>query len=281
MSKSAALLLILILTASGLVMVKPARVLASISKPSVPEFTVKLVDHSYDVPTTYSIDAYTGENVTHAGYHVENKTIEVTIKNQPFTSYWVMEGTANWTVYFYYNVRVKGNYAENWTTLYSGGRHDFPTASNSDYTTITCLLTLSLTHPEQGYTLEYYDFSTNSYTSRLSGLPSNAQLDFQVQALIGYVHRGYNPNTTDPVQMWPWIFTGETSDWSSTQTITLPTSTPSPTSSPSPTSTPDQTPEPTPKETPQTLQLEAIIGTVIAVVLVGAGLLLYFKKRKR
>ena len=29
---------------------------SSITKPSVPEFTVKLIDSSYDVPTTYSID---------------------------------------------------------------------------------------------------------------------------------------------------------------------------------------------------------------------------------
>ena len=51
------------------------------AKPSVPEFTVKLVAHPYDVPTTYSTDPYTGETITHAGYHMENKSIEVSIKN--------------------------------------------------------------------------------------------------------------------------------------------------------------------------------------------------------
>ena len=60
---------------------------ASIPKPSVPEFTVKAVSHPYDVPTTYSTDPYTGETITHEGYHVENKSIEVWIKNQPFTPY--------------------------------------------------------------------------------------------------------------------------------------------------------------------------------------------------
>jgi hypothetical protein len=36
-----------------------------------------------------------------------------------------------------------------------------------------------------------------------------------------------------------------------------------------------------PKENPQTLPLEIVIGTVIAIVLVVAGLLVYFKKRER
>ena len=36
-----------------------------IPKPSVPEFTVALVDTSYDVPTTYSTDPYTGKQLTH------------------------------------------------------------------------------------------------------------------------------------------------------------------------------------------------------------------------
>lgn len=38
-----------------------------IPKPSIPEFTVKLVDNSYDVTTTYSIDPFTGENIIHYG----------------------------------------------------------------------------------------------------------------------------------------------------------------------------------------------------------------------
>jgi hypothetical protein len=183
-----------------------------------------------------------------------------------------MEGTANWTVYFYYNVRAKGHYAENWIPFYYYGDYEFPTQSNSDYTTIIYPLHLSPTHPEQGYILEH-----------LSGLPSNAQVDFQIEAMKGYFHRGYNPNATDQLQMWEWIFTGETSGWSSTQTITLPTSTSSPASSPSPTSTSDQTPTPTPsQESPQT-ELTTIIGVAIVTVVLGAGLglLVYFKKRSR
>jgi hypothetical protein len=94
---------------------------ASITKPSVPQFTVKLVDSSYDIPTTYLIDPYTGANVTHPSHRVDNKTIELTIKNQPFVPYLVQEGNSNWTTSFYYNVRVKGHYKDDWITLYSAG----------------------------------------------------------------------------------------------------------------------------------------------------------------
>ena len=52
------------------------------------------------------------------------------------------------------------------------------------------------------------------------------------------------------------------------------------TPTPTPNSTADKTTEPTANETSQKLQLEAIIGAVVAVVLLGAVLLVYFKKRK-
>ncbi len=69
----------------------------------------------------------------------------------------------------------------------------------------------------------------------------------------------------------------------------VPTTTPSPTStpseSPSPTTSPEQEPSPTPSQEPLlTLeQLEIIVGVVIAVAVVGAGLglLFYFKKLKK
>jgi hypothetical protein len=110
--------------------------------------------------------------------------------------------------------------------------------------------------------------------------------------------------------MWAsFSFNGTASDWSNTQTVNLSDgaviqspSSPSPTSIPeqttepapedstSPTSTPEQTTEPTPSQTteptttnenPPTLQFAAIIGTVIAVAVVSAGLLIYLTKRKR
>ena len=83
--------------------------------PTIPEFTVKFIDSSYATPATYSIDPYTGQNVTHNGFYVVNKTIEVTIKNQQFDKAFSL----------YYNIRVKEHSAENWTNRYP--TEDLPT----------------------------------------------------------------------------------------------------------------------------------------------------------
>jgi len=123
----------------------------SITKPSVPEFTVKLVEHPYDVPTTYSIDKYTGENVTNPGFHVENKKIEISIKNQPSVY------GENYTLY--YNVRVKGNFENNWVELYSysdSSSGNLPPKTDSQYTVL----------------------------SLPADYPPNAQVNFQVEAII-------------------------------------------------------------------------------------------------
>ncbi len=39
--------------------------------------------------------------------------------------------------------------------------------------------------------------------------------------MIGWIHRVFNPNSTDQLTMYPFVFSGETSGWSNTQTITL------------------------------------------------------------
>jgi hypothetical protein len=70
----------------SLLAVKPATA-QSIPKPSVPEFTLSYSDKSYSVPPTYDIDPYTGKSIiTQDGYYVKNASVEVTIKNQPFTA---------------------------------------------------------------------------------------------------------------------------------------------------------------------------------------------------
>jgi len=258
MSKSATLLLISVLTVSNLIIVSSAFA-QSIIKPSIPEFTLVLVDSSYDVPTTYSIDPYTGENVTHHGYHVEDKKIGMKIKNQPFTSYY--DASLGQTVGFYYNIRFKGSFTEEWTELYrayDGYPHQW---SDSDHTVITFL-------SETGKTIESHGFSKT--------FPDGAQVDYQVEAMIGYVHRDVNKAFA------PWVFTGEKSGWSETLTVTVPISTQLPTSTPSPATTPTPTPTITPYQEPQQIEQEAILGVaiVVAVIAAGLGLLIYLVRRK-
>ena len=80
---SAVLVAMLALIIVSLLTVEPVYSAPAVS---APEFTVQLIANPFDAPTTSSIDKYTGENITHPGYRVENKTIAILIKNQPFTS---------------------------------------------------------------------------------------------------------------------------------------------------------------------------------------------------
>ena len=182
--------------------------LAFITKPSVPEFTVKLV----------------------------NGTIEVKVKNQPFVSYY--DTSINWTIDLYYNIRIKGNFSENWIELYL--IEEVPTSSYSEYTV-----------------LSYSPIGENSYIlgNRMIDFPAGSKVDFQVEAMIGYVHRVYNPNWTNQLEMYPYVFTGKTSGWSATRTI------------------PEQEPR-------QIEAIEIILAIGLIVIVIGVGLLVYFKKRK-
>jgi hypothetical protein len=109
-------------------------------------------------------------------------------------------------------------------------------------------------------------------STKVGVLPSYGQVDFQVQAMVGYRTRSlawlYGR------QGLPYVFEGESSGWSSTQTVTIGESqTPEPTT---PTSTP------LPSEQPQTIEQDVIFGAAVtvAVVCVGLGLLVYLIRRK-
>jgi hypothetical protein len=257
MSKRPALLLIVILAVSSLIMVESAFA-QSIPKPSVPEFTVKYVDSSYDVPPIYGIDQYTGKNViTRAGYHVQNKKIELAIKNPLFTPYEDADGNS---IRLYYNIGKKGHFGNSWgyldTGYYGIGNHYVDADLDSDYTVLT------------------YGLVGNNGTLSLLNLDisSGDQVDFRVQAFIGYntrVHEYWTPLG----EVYHYVFTGETSDWGNTQTLTI-TESQTPTSSPTPTSTPYQEPQ-------QTEQIMIIgVAITVTVFVLGLGLLIYLIKRK-
>lgn len=252
MSRIVTLALILSLGFSTLMVIQAA----SASSPQVPQFTIQLVSHPYDVPavTSASIDKYTGKEIvtTTPGYHVENKSIEVTITNQQVAP---NTDNQNHTDSIYYNIRVKGHFAENWEwkELFSpceiqNAREGIswcanpsPIQSSSEKTVIAC----SADYPE------------------------DAKIDFQVQALYGYFTK-YYPIIADA---YGWYFSGEASDWSSTQTIAMGSGevtvsqspvTPSPTPvQPTPTSVVTAEPTQNPTETPRqpNTQSEVTTGT--------------------
>jgi hypothetical protein len=175
----------------------------------------------------------------------DSKAIEATIKNQPFVPYY--DSSSGWNISLYYNIRIKGHSEQNWTILYL--IEDVPTQSNSNHTILSYPLS---------------DENTNSYIlgDKILEFPFSSQVDFQVEAMIGYIHRVLDPNATSQLDLYPYVFTGEESGWSSTQTITIGEiqTSPEPTFSPEP----------------------ALILGVIAIVAVFAFgiVLLYRIKRK-
>jgi hypothetical protein len=194
------ILLIVVLAVSGLIVVGSTSG-QSIPTPSVPEFTIQLTDRSYDLPATYSTDSYTGKTVTHEGYHVENKTIDIVIKNQPFTPY--RDGHGN-TTELYYIVRTKGYFGTEWVTFSNG---DGYLSSSTEYTTITFLTSkVPISNWPAVYT------------------PPDGQVDFQVQAKTGYYYYQWvsmglqdHPLAGGEVRM----FNGTTSDWSDIHTFSV------------------------------------------------------------
>lgn len=249
MSKGFKLVLILILAASSLIMIKPAFA-QSIPTPSVPQFTVQYVVYTSYIAPTYTTNPYTGQNETlTSGGQVNNQTIEFTIKNQPFTSY--TDSSGNY-IGLYYNFEVKGHFTDTWT------QYPFaPTGQNTWQSTwrysngIATPQAQNMGSPEYPASNSEYTYSSVSVQFfSLQSVPANSQVDFQVQALIGHI---------DPItyQMNPNIggdgyysFTGQASDWSTTQTITInldsnstaSNSSPNPTISPITTSAPSSTP---------------------------------------
>ena len=155
-----------ILAASLLVVAIP--VFSSVVSPSGTEFTLKYEANPYDVPPTYKIDPYTGKQVVDkTGYHVKNESIVITIKNPDFVS--SVNGT---NYYLAYNVREKGHFETEWNKVYlttectlsKYNSEEFPKASNSTYTVLS--------------------ISAQKY-------PSEARVDVQVQAIVGYASQVY------------------------------------------------------------------------------------------
>lgn len=187
MYKPIALLAVLILALSSLLILP---ISATYPTPSVPEFSLKFVDASYDVPTTHSIDPYTGKDVTNQGYHVSIVNLVMFIENQPLAF------DPQYSGGFLYNIQVKGHYVENWTQLFLND--DIPIASYNSSETSVIVGTLQ----SDGLALR----------GRSTVIPNGGQEDFRVEAMIGgYFKAGFGHTE----------FSGSTSDWSSIQTITV------------------------------------------------------------
>jgi len=283
MSKAFTLIIIAVLALSSLVMV--GSVLGqSKPRPSAPEFTLKFEPLTYYVPPIYDINPYTGENVTiQEGAHIENDSIVVTIRNQPF-SY-----SSNGLIYHIcYNIRIKPHFAENWTELYPSTKQpnspydwDNESWSYSMYLFPKYQLQSNSNYTVLSYALE--DLLQILWRYPFLDTDSEVQLDFQIETIVGhdsqiwYVEHPLAPEYGGHYE--PAIEFDETSDWSETQTVIIAESQ-KPT--PSPETTPTPSPKPLPSEEQQSTEQTIILGLAITVVVLAVvlGLLLHFIKRK-
>ena len=215
-AKIISLLLVLALTVSVPTIASLASTHAQ-TAPSVPQFTLQFINGDYYVPPAYGTNPYTGQTtMTRSGYQVENRTIEMTIYNQPYTP----TNSGNTTNKLYYNVRVKGHY-ENLTSDSDTGTYGQRglAASSASYTTVT--------------------FNVQNW-----GIPNGGQVDFQVQAFIGYTY--YNEGECYSSNI---VTVGE-SNWSNIQTMTFLNGTATLTSTSQALPTPYPTLTPTPYQYP-------------------------------
>ncbi len=212
----------------------------SIPKPSAAEFTLKVIDSSYNVQPTYTTDPYTGKSVTVSeGYRAQNGTVQVEIRNQPLADGYDGSGHA---LALFYSIQTKGHFEgdlwDDYPSSVDGVNNNYLPSSNSDFTVISLA----------------YGNTVHS----LGEFPSGGQIDFRVQAFIGYATtvQGFYYDLAMRNESYTYQnYTGQAGDWSSVQTITIPQpSSPSETPSPKPTPSPSETatPSPSPSTSPYT-----------------------------
>jgi len=219
-SKTLTLTLILLMTLPSLMLTAKPAIAQSIIKPSVPEFTAKLIPPPEESQSV-------------------NRTIQLSIKNQPSVSDYG----------FFYMVRARINDG-NWSLLYTVD--NVHAQSSGEYTIFS--------YPSDWPVVEYQYYLGD----RIENLFAGDKVDFQVQAMVGSIHRVYNPNHTSQLDMYPYVFTGEVSYWSNTQTITMPDG---PVSSSTPNPTTPTTPTSADSISPTTLLLVSITLVIVIVAL--------------
>ena len=217
----------------------------TVPKPLVPEFTIRPVGPSFDIPPTYSFNSSSGLFYVNEGYHFEYSTVEIIIKNQAFPNQTDID-------HLFYNVRLKPhNYPDSyWNELFKPNWNGFPVQTSSNFTIIPIAA-------EGATELQYQ-------------IPTGATTDIQVEAMIGHIGRN---NTITPYP-YPYVFFGETSGWSSTQTINLPPKEPIFVSSPTP--SPIVT-APANRNAPHLEPIDYLVPIVAILAIIVGTLILFYR----
>jgi hypothetical protein len=195
-NKAFILLIILLgLTISNSIIIQPICAQVGVTKPSIPAFDVTLQTYRQYIPPTYGVDSSTGKAVIiKEGYTEVQKWVRVEIGGQPFLRYNNSDGQL---ISLFYNVRWKGDHDMSWQYI-PQNIHYRDAAEPWDTQAIGCLISLGFKGVPKG--------PVSGWMELLD--PNATQIDFQVEALIGYY-------TADDV------FIGQSSGWSNTQTLNV------------------------------------------------------------
>ena len=199
----------------SLVMVKPAYAQA----PPTPIFSISIPTATYQVPTSYSTDPYTGATITNQGYTVYKLNITFTIQNNPNISYYLLQ--------------YKGHFSSEWSNIYEDGFNITGVASQGPQTIFTIFGTNSSgplgQTPINEITLSFPTLWERNFAF-------GSKLDFRLQAINGTIKISplYGANHQMGV--------GEASEWSNIQTVSIPDGSVTSSDSSNPTVTPSPTP---------------------------------------
>ena len=262
MNKLPALILTLLVAFSSLIMVEFTSA-QTIPKPSVPEFSVKVVDNSYHVPDTtpvYITDPYTGEKTMteegHEGYLVQNGTIDLTINTQKFTSYYDND---DHFIRLYFRIAYKGHFETSWNYyLPNYGYY----GNDSQYLEASTDGTSKVQFGFGNFSFVAGEYRSISVPPSFGEIAKGGKIDFRVEAFIGY------SNATEYVTLWGlqtfYSYIGESSGWTNIQTVSIPDG--SITVSTSPTSS---SPSPTVPELPWLVIVPLLISMFSVAVILG------------
>jgi hypothetical protein len=232
-------------------MIKPSDA-QSIPKPSVPEFRLTFTDRSYDVAPVYGLDEFSGKTVLKEnGYHIQDKLINLTITNQSHPS----------DQSLFYNISTRGHFGNEWQNYSQYPYKEIKDFISAQTDPITVLMFGVMGNNGS---------NSNSYDFYVGPLSNGDKIDFRVSARIGVYYRVNDGLIQYGTEKFHYEFSGQSSDWSKIQTISIPDGKVTISASINPTVTP----------TPTLPELSWLVIVPLLVSLFSVAVLVRYRKVK-
>jgi|WetSurMetagenome_2_1015567.scaffolds.fasta_scaffold167580_2 hypothetical protein len=228
----------------------------SVPIPSVPEFTLNYINSLWSNGTQ----------------QYDNNTIVITIKNQQYSA------SINGTSYqIFYDIRLKVHSAQDWqwTDLHPVGTYYEKEFTDYQQKPLPSIREGTPVQSSSQYTVVPLSYYNPPLTGQGISFPinSNSTIDIQIKAYVGYSSQGWVayqlPNPCLGGQFMNVTAVGTSSNWSSTQTITIPAIS----TSPSPT-----IPNSSPTLSPSIPEFPILAIIPLIMALISAAIIMTIKK---